>query len=345
MNRSNISAIRTPMWRSFINPPSPVGSAGKNCDSSRPAQRGYNAFAPDPDNRPGALLRLLRPHQWTKNLLVFLPLLASHRVRDGHLLLQTVTATAALCLVASAMYVLNDLLDIGADQAHPSKRHRPLASGAVTVSGGSITAALCMVTGFTLAATVNGGTFAAVAIYAGLSIAYSVWLKSRLLVDAFTLAALYSIRPVIGGMATGIVLSEWLTVFSAFFFASLAFLKRFTELKPHFDRGATLPLPGRNYHPQDMTIVQIVGPVTGVAAVLVIAQYINQPFVRTLYLRPEYLWAWCPLIGYWIIRAWMLASRGSLHHDPVVFAFRDSRSYLIGILMLLTALAAGPIQS
>jgi 4-hydroxybenzoate polyprenyltransferase len=195
--------------------------------------------------------------------------------------------------------------------------------------------------GFTLAGLVNAATFWLIAGYFALSLAYTLFLKRRLLVDVITLAALYSWRPVIGGAAAGVALSEELVTFCAFFFASLSLLKRYTELKPQADQNRTLDLPGRGYQPQDLPVVQNVGLMCGIAAVLVLAFYVHAPAVVETYRHPHWLWAWCPLVGYWLVRAWLLAGRGSLHHDPVVFAFTDTRSYGVVVGMLIAALLAG----
>jgi 4-hydroxybenzoate polyprenyltransferase len=303
--------------------------------------RGLHRICNEPVNRAHDVLRLIRPHQWTKNLLVVLPLLTAHKWGDTTAVWHTLLATLSLCLVASAGYVVNDALDMDADQRHPEKRRRPLANGDVTLIFAAALALILLLVGFALAAVVNAGTLALIAGYLALNLLYTIFLKRRLLIDVLALAALYSWRPVIGGQAAGVVLSEWLTTFCAFFFASLSLLKRYTELKANADAHRDVELPGRGYQPQDAVVVQTVGLMCGIAAVLVMAFYVRQPIVMELYQRPVWLWAWCPLIGYWTVRAWLLANRGSLHHDPVVFAFTDTRSYGVIVGMVLAAILAG----
>ena len=305
-------------------------------------------MATDPVDRPAAIVRLLRPHQWTKNLLVFLPLLTAHRWTDAAAWGRTLLAALALCVLASACYCVNDLLDVDADQRHPAKRRRPLAAGDVTLARAGVLALAGIAAGLGLAAGVNAATFGWLAVYLVLNLAYTLFLKRRLLVDVLALASLYALRPVIGGHATGVALSEWLVVFCAFFFASLSLLKRYTELRPHLAApadaahdGGVDQLPGRGYQPQDLPVVQNVGLICGMAGVLVLALYAHTPLVMQLYARPEWLWAWCPLVAYWLVRAWLLANRGTLHHDPVVFAFTDTRSYGVIAGMILAALLAG----
>jgi 4-hydroxybenzoate polyprenyltransferase len=304
--------------------------------------KGLHRMCSEPVNQPKDLLRLIRPHQWTKNFLVFLPLLTSHRYGDGHALGRTILAFVALSLVASACYVINDALDMTADQRHPDKRRRPLAAGNVTLAfaGGLVVTLLSA--GLVLAAIANAATLGAIAMYLGLNLAYTLFLKRRLLVDVISLAALYAWRPYIGGEAADVWLSDWLIVFCAFFFASLSLLKRYIELKPHAEANQLVDLPGRGYQPQDLAVVQTSGLMCGMAAVLVMALYVSSPLVTTLYAHPRWLWLWCILIAYWTIRSWMLAGRGKLHHDPVVFAFTDSRSYGVIVGMLIAAMLAGP---
>ena len=313
----------------------------KNICLTAETARGLHRMCSEPVNRPAAILRLIRPHQWTKNLLVLLPLVTAHKWHDGAAVAHTLLATLALCLIASACYIINDGLDITADQAHAAKRRRPLAAGDVTLIYAGVLMLALLAGGFTAAAFVNGKTSAALAAYLVLNLAYTLLLKRRLLVDVLALAALYAWRPVLGGYAANVVLSEWLVTFCAFFFASLSLLKRYTELKPHADAGRLADLPGRGYQPQDLGVVQTTGLMCGIAAVLVMAFYVHTPTVMALYERPEWLWLWCPLIGYWTVRAWMLAGRGTLHHDPVVFAFTDTRSYAVIVGMIVAALMAG----
>ncbi|MGC4032564.1 MAG: UbiA family prenyltransferase [Tepidisphaeraceae bacterium] len=314
----------------------------KNIKRTDANTKGLYRLCTDPVNTPAGILKLVRPHQWTKNLLVFLPLLTAHKLWEGPAFTHTLLATIALCFIASACYVLNDALDITADQAHPKKKLRPLANGEVTTVFAGVLFAALLIAGLLLGAMASGKAFGALLVYLGLNLAYNLFLKRRLLVDVLALAGLYAWRPVIGGVAAGVWLSESLVIFCAFFFASLSLLKRFTELKPHADAGKMLDLPGRGYQPQDLPVVQTVGLICGIAAVLVMALYVDNPLVRQLYTEPRWLWLWCPLIGYWVVRAWLLANRGGLHHDPVVFAFTDTRSYAVIVSMLIAAWLAGP---
>ena len=169
--------------------------------------------------------------------------------------------------------------------------------------------------------------------------AYSFYLKRQLLIDVITLSSLYTIRIMAGGAVTGIAISEWLLAFSMFFFASLAFVKRFTELKETLNKD-NQKLRGKAYRLEDLEIVRIVGPVSGYISALVVALYLNSSMVVSLYKRPQILWLVCPLIAYWITRVWFLANRGSLNHDPVLFALTDRASWMCGVLSFAVVAAA-----
>lgn len=272
-------------------------------------------------------LRALRWYQWVKNLLVLLPVATSHRLLDGAVVSAATVGLVVFSLMASGNYLLNDLWDLPADRRHPTKRLRPLASGRMPVP-----VALGLMTGLWLSAAsltavwVPRAGWPWVAGYFVLANWYSLRLKQLLLVDVMVLAGLYTLRILAGGAVTGIPLSEWLVAFSLFLFTSLAFVKRFTELKRTAEAGNALR--GRAYEAQDLDIVRVAGPVSGYAAILVMALYINSPAMRTLYSSPHYLWMVCPLLTYWITRIWFLANRGELDDDPIVFALKDPPSYV-----------------
>lgn len=278
---------------------------------------------------PAALIRLIRPHQWVKNVLVFMPAIAGHRYSDHGVLLRTTICFAAFCLIASGNYIFNDLKDIESDRKHSKKRFRPLAAGTVTVPVAVLLGIVMLAGGLCLGWLVSVPTLAILLVYLFISNLYTFDLKKRLLVDVIALAGLYAIRPLAGGVATGIPLTPWFHAFNMFFFASLAFAKRYTELHETISPVMTEKMPGRGYQYQDMDILRVVGPVCGFMAVLVVALYVSSPERDVhLYKSPQLLWLLCPLIGFWITRIWFLCHRGVLHHDPVVFALTDSRSYM-----------------
>lgn len=285
---------------------------------------------------PGAYLRALRPHQWLKNILVFLPALAAHRV-DAATLWLSALAFVAFSLVASSVYVLNDLLDLAADRAHPRKRARPFASGRVPISHGAIMAPGLALAGGLIAMTIGRDFALTLGAYYLLTLAYSLQLKRRIVIDICVLAGLYTARILAGGTATGIPLSVWLLAFSVFIFLSLAAVKRQAELVDSARRGK-LGASGRGYTVEDLPIIPMIAIGAGYAAVLVLMLYVNSPEVQALYARPEALWGVCAVLLYWITRMVMVAHRGHMHDDPIVHALRDRISLLC--LAAIAGLAA-----
>ncbi len=275
----------------------------------------------------------LRPHQWLKNILVFLPMLAARQF-DAQTILNSALAFMAFSLIASSVYVLNDLLDLNADRAHPRKRMRPLASGAMPIAHGGILALALLVCGALLASLLGWVFLMTLAAYYLLTTAYSVVLKRKIVVDICVLAGLYTMRLIAGGVATGIELSVWLLAFSIFFFLSLAAIKRQAELVDMANRGA-LQAKGRGYHVEDLPIITMVGLAAGYVSVLVMALYLNAPSVVELYAYPPALWGICCVLLYWITRMVLMTHRGCMHDDPVVFAAKDR-----GSLVCLFAIVA-----
>ncbi len=289
-----------------------------------------------------ALIQAMRPHQWVKNTLVLGPLLASHKLADASLLLNALLGFVAFCAAASAMYLINDLVDVENDRHHPSKRHRPLASGRLSKKVAVAAAGVLSVCGIAVAKYVGWPFLITLAIYVVTALAYSWFLKRQVLLDVFCLACLYSLRLFGGQTATGIQCSEWLLMFSMFIFLSLAILKRFHEALT-LRAGNVSALPGRGYISSDLEYLSIFGFLCGVQAVLVLALYANSEQVRLLYHRPTLLLLICPLLLYYIGRIWLLAHRGEMHNDPVVFTLRDPASYSIGLGILAIIWLARPV--
>lgn len=285
-------------------------------------------------------LRAMRPHQWLKNMLVFVPILAAHHF-TGEAFLQAAIAFVAFSLVASATYVLNDLLDLAADRAHPRKRNRPFASGAVSVSHGTWMAPALGLLGGAVALCSGVGLFGMLVVYFLATTTYSFWLKRLVVIDVCMLAALYTLRILAGGVATGIPILFWLLAFSTFFFFALAAMKRQAELVDGVATG-TVKAHGRGYHVDDLAIVGNMAVSSGMISVLVLALYANTAAVQRLYATPEALWGVCFILLFWMNRAALITHRGRMHDDPLVFALRDSVSrcclLTIGLLGLAGAL-------
>ncbi|MGD8280172.1 MAG: UbiA family prenyltransferase [Gemmatimonadota bacterium] len=301
--------------------------------------------------RPGVLrnlVRACRPHQWAKNTLVFVPLLLAHEWNDGTKLLAATLAFVAFSLAASAMYLVNDLLDLESDRKHARKKHRPFAAGDLPVVVGPIAAVALVAMSATLTVTLLPVQFGFLLLgYLVTTQLYSLYLKKRLLLDVFTLALLYILRVLGGGLATGTLVTQWLLAFAGFLFTSLAFAKRYTELAAQSDAGAVQSGEGRGYGIGDLGIIESVGPTSGYLAGLVLALYINSSEGSDLYANPLWLWLLCPLVLYWITRVWFVAKRRQLHTDPVVFALTDRVSLIVGLIGIGLVLGAsygwGPV--
>lgn len=283
-------------------------------------------------------LRAVRPHQWLKNLLIFVPMLAAHRGETEAFAAASI-AFVAFGLCASGVYVLNDLFDLAHDRDHPTKRTRPFASGEIPIVQGLALAPLLVAAGLALASTLSLRFITVMAIYLGLTSLYSVYLKRKMLLDVLTLSGLYTIRLVAGGVATSVVVSPWLFAFSLFLFLALAIVKRETELVGRLDKQDERA-PGRSYRPSDLIVLTALAAASGFNAVLVLALYMNSETVNELYQSPAYLWLICPLLMYWVGRLLMLSHRGHMDDDPVVFALTDRPSLLVGLLAAGLVVAA-----
>ncbi len=285
------------------------------------------------DARPsafGSLLKAMRLHQWLKNLLVLVPLLAAHRYGDPASLVPALLAFLAFGLAASGVYLLNDLADVAADRQHPRKRRRPFAAGHLSLLHGWLAWPVLQLAAFSLAALALPPAFLAwLAAYFVLTLAYSLVLKRIVLVDVLTLAGLYTLRIVAGASAIGVTPSFWLLAFSTFFFLSLAFIKRYSEIKAGI--GSQGKVHGRGYLHGDLETVSSLGIGAGQVSVLVLALYIQDSHTAVMYHSPEFIWLACPLLLYWVSRAWLIAHRGGMHDDPLVFAIKDPASWLIGL--------------
>jgi 4-hydroxybenzoate polyprenyltransferase len=287
-------------------------------------------------------LRTLRVHQWAKNVLLVVPLLLAHQVTDLQRALHALLAFIAFSLTASAVYVLNDLLDLASDRQHPYKRLRPLASGLVPIPAALAIAPLALIGGMAIAALVLPALFTAILVlYAGTTTAYSFALKRIAILDVLVLAGLYTLRVLAGAVATDVTVSPWFLAFSMFFFLSLAFVKRYAELQlPRGDGEEQQYLRARGYLTSDADLLRSIGGASGYLAVAVLAFYIHSPEVHRLYSQPAVLWVIGPLLLYWISRVWLLAHRGQLHGDPVVFALTDRSSYLLAVLVAALLIVA-----
>ncbi len=283
-----------------------------------------------------AALESLRPYQWLKNSLVFVPLAAAHRLTEPVLLSATLRTFLAFSLCASSIYVLNDLWDEAADRLHPHKRLRPIASGRLPHSWAMGLAAGLLVMALLAAASIGGAVTAVLGGYFALMTLYSLRLKAIVLLDAMTLAGGYALRVVAGAAAVKIWPSPWLLMFCIFLFFSLALLKRYAELGLLRARDGAAT-HARAYLLEDQEFIVALGMGCGIASVLVLALYTSSGHLAPLYRRSQFLWGTCVLLLYWVSHAWLCAHRGRMTDDPLVFALKDRVSQALMLLMGITA--------
>lgn len=310
-----------------------ANQAGKLCEVERifpPQARGLATWA-----------RVLRVHQWLKNLLLVMPALAGHDFQDPTIWLSLALAFLSFSLCASAVYIANDLLDLESDRLHPRKKNRPFAAGLVPAWMGVAAAPVLLCASLGIGSLVGQAFLACLAIYFLLTCAYTWLLKRLVLVDCLTLAMLYTIRIITGASVVGHELSFWLLAFSVFLFLSLAFVKRYAELALSQLNGNS-KIHGRGYQAADAPLVQTMGIAAGYAAVLVLALYLNSEAVAVLYRAPQVIWGAVPVMLFWISWMWLQAHRGRMDDDPLVFAVKD-RASLLTALAFACVLAVGSV--
>jgi 4-hydroxybenzoate polyprenyltransferase len=274
------------------------------------------------------VVRALRPNQWAKNTLVFLGLVAGHHF-SAPSVLAALTAFICFCMAASSAYLINDLLDLPADRAHPRKWRRPFASGGVPIIYGGVLAVLLGGGAFALSFLLPLEFSVVLVVYLVTTLAYSLYLKRKMMIDIVVLGSLYAIRVFGGVAALGLAQTPWLIMFSLFLFTSLAIVKRCSELKANL-RSQKTNLAGRGYVTEDLNVLFSFGAAAGYGSVFVFALYLSSPEVRSLYTYPDRLWLICPLLIYWVSRIFIVSSRNELHDDPVVYALNDRISLTTG---------------
>ncbi|MBR0645500.1 UbiA family prenyltransferase [Plastoroseomonas hellenica] len=285
-----------------------------------------------------SMIKAMRPHQWAKNVLVFVPMVTAHALGEAAAWTGALGMFVAFCVTASGIYILNDLSDLAADRRHPRKRLRPFASGALSPAVGVAMAAVLLALGIGLSAAT--GTFAIIAIYAIASVSYSVALKEFPLVDIFMLAGLYTVRVLGGGVASGHTASLWLLAFSGFLFLSLALVKRVEEMTAVARSSGNRTAARRGYFPGDIPILQTFGCASAFASAVVLALFVGSTAASAQYGSPELLWGIVPLILFWQCRLWLSTVRGHMHDDPIVYAAHDWVSWIVAGCVFALVLAA-----
>ncbi|WP_373999499.1 UbiA family prenyltransferase [Bdellovibrio bacteriovorus] len=282
-------------------------------------------------------IKQIRPHQWIKNVLVFLPSFAGHKLLDVENIQNALLAFAGFSFAASFVYVLNDLLDLKADRNHHTKKRRPFASGDLPIKWGLLLLP-ALLAGCGIMAALLPVDFAIwISVYLILNLAYSLYLKQSVVVDIIILSMMYTLRIFAGSAATSVPISEWLLSFSTLFFFSLACVKRYTEIIRSKNK---ITLDGRGYRQVDYSMVQSLGVGSGLISILIILLYLQSNDVRALYSNPQNLWFATPVLLFWISRVWILTNRDEIHDDPVVFAVKDKISWIcLGLLGLIFGIA------
>jgi 4-hydroxybenzoate polyprenyltransferase len=296
----------------------------------RSAHEVENSFT-RPTYRKKDLLKAVRLHQWTKNLLLFVPFLLDTEVASIGSFVNVCIAFLAFSLLASATYLINDLLDLSADRVHRSKRNRAIAAGRLPIRHASAYAAAMFCISGIIMLYLPIGFLIVAGLYLFCTLLYSFWIKRIMVLDVCCLAGLFTMRVIAGTVVVGSQWSFWLLAFSMFIFLSLAICKRTAELHGMLLENKT-KTSGRAYSVNDIGILNSLGVTSGYLSVLVVALYINSEKVKTIYSLPEALWWICPVLLYWIGRVWLMSSRGEMLEDPIVFAITDRTSHIAAIL-------------
>ncbi|MNR82765.1 Decaprenyl-phosphate phosphoribosyltransferase [compost metagenome] len=284
------------------------------------------------------VLKALRLHQWAKNALLFVPLLAAHDL-SGASWLSTVLAFIAFGMCASATYIVNDLFDLASDRAHPRKRARPFAAATLTIPFGIVLIAVLLPLSLWLAAAIAPAYFGLMLLYIVVTLLYSARLKQVAIVDVLVLASLYTHRILAGGVVSGVLISNWLLAVSLFMFLSLALVKRCAELE-FMSGDGHVALAGRGYRTSDLSYLISMGIASGFVAVMLLALYIDSQVGGAMYPHAEWLWLILPVVLFWIMRLWLKISRMEIHDDPLLFAITDRASWIVAFVIGCIALAA-----
>jgi 4-hydroxybenzoate polyprenyltransferase len=284
-----------------------------------------------------AFLKAIRIHQYVKNILLFIPLLLAHTLLNIPLLTASAWGFISFCLLASGTYLLNDLLDLEADRLHKTKCRRPLASGVMPLPLGLILCPTLIVAALIIAMCLSKTFLIVLLTYFMLTLTYSFYLKRKALLDVFALSLLYTLRILAGMALLQMGYSNWLIIFSLFFFTSLAFVKRYTELSD-LSNSERKALYGRGYHVDNLQMIATFGVCAGFLSVLVFTFYLNSVRAVAMYTHPQFLYLICPTLLYWLSRIWLKASQNEMHEDPIVFAIKDKTSYCILIAIIIISI-------
>ncbi len=281
-------------------------------------------------------IKSLRVHQWSKNLLIFLPLLLSHQYSNLSLVMNVVIAFFCMGLIASGTYLINDISDLEADRSHKTKKNRPIASGDIGTGKAFLVALFLIVAGLFVASSTSLSFLIVLLIYLQLTLTYSFYLKKVPMLDVFSLGLLYTLRIIMGTAVIEAEFSSWLLMFSMFFFFSLSLAKRYVEIRDAEIASNAEHIKGRGYKVSDSPIVLAFGIASSILSLLILTLYlVNEAYPRNIYNNPEWLWGVTPVILLWIMRIWFLSHRREMKDDPVAFALKDAISWGLGFLIII----------
>ena len=303
------------------------------------APKSFTGHFKTPKADTKTLIKAIRAHQWLKNLLVFVPIITSQQLSSPDALLSTIIMFVCFSVVASFGYIFNDLLDLQSDRAHQTKCRRPFASGQLSALQGMLIGAILLLIAITGCFFVPSTSAWVLAAYLLLTMCYSVYLKTKLMIDVVSLGALFTLRVIGGAAAIETELSFYLLSFSIFLFSSLGMVKRYAELH-NLQAMNKLSARGRGYRVEDMAPVRIIGISLGYMSVFIMGLYINSPLITQYYSNPKIVWFLFPLLTYWLGRLWILANRGEVNEDPLIFAAKDTTSLLVAALSAVTLIIA-----
>ncbi|SHJ75761.1 4-hydroxybenzoate polyprenyltransferase [Desulfatibacillum alkenivorans DSM 16219] len=335
---SHLTRITT-HWNRFLIIMQPEKTTSIQVSHLRPGAGGEEPLFTEARNPAMDMLRAMRPHQWVKNFLVFVPVFTGHQVSLLHLS-SGLAAFLCLSLCASALYLINDVLDLEADKIHPHKKNRPFASGALPPQFGLAAAPLLALAAMGCALWMPVYLAGTLIVYLVLGLNYSLWIKKIAFLDVLVLAVMYTLRIVAGGAAAGIPISLWLLIFSVLFFTSLAMAKRYVEAAALPGRNRSRA-KGRGYGVGDEKILGALGAAFGIASIAVLCFYAGSRKAAELYRSPSLLWAGCALLLLWLGLLWSKARKGALSDDPIVFALKNKASLALLCAVGAVFIAAG----
>jgi len=277
------------------------------------------------------LLKQLRVHQWSKNMLLFVPALLSHQLLEPGVFLNALCSFIAFSLLASSIYVLNDIIDVDYDRKHPMKKNRPIAAGDLSMLRAYAVLLVCFLIGGWMAMLLGTTFLFVMAVYIILNLLYSLYFKRIIILDVLLLMSFYTLRIIAGHIPDTFPFSPWLLSFSVFLFFSLAFLKRYVNI---ILENNVSTKNGTGYSINDSNILKSFGVGSGIISTLVLILYTGSEQVQPFYLTPMILIFLAPIMLYWICRIWLLADRGLIKDDPILFAIKDKISYVVAICFL-----------